>query len=175
MVTSLEYAVQVLKTPLVMVLGHEACGAVDATIKSLKDGTTLPGHLPSLVAALKPQGGDPLGNAIRRNVMLNVDKVKSAAPILSAFAGDNKIRVVGYLRVKDRQSAITQLNGECIRIRSKRAQHSNGALRSTESPGGDGAPAVNAQPAKNARDSGTNKHPRPAIAPSRIGYWIISA
>jgi carbonic anhydrase len=27
--------------------------------------------------------------------MLNVDKVKSAAPILSAFAGDNKIRVVG--------------------------------------------------------------------------------
>jgi carbonic anhydrase len=92
----------VLKTPLIMVLGHEACGAVDATIKSVKDGTTLPGHLPSLVAALKPavdavqgQGGDTLGNAIRRNVMLNVDKLKSAAPILSAFAGDNKIRVVG--------------------------------------------------------------------------------
>ena len=84
------------------VLGHEACGAVDATIKSVKDGTTLPGHLPSLVAALKPavdavqgQGGDTLGNAIRRNVMLNVDKLKSAAPILSAFARDNKIRVVG--------------------------------------------------------------------------------
>src|SRR5215471_9383692 len=102
MVASLEYAVQVLKTPLIMVLGHEACGAVDATIKSVKDGTTLPGHLPSLVAALKPavdavqgQGGDTLGNAIRRNVMLNVDKLKSAAPILSAFAGDNKIRVVG--------------------------------------------------------------------------------
>lgn len=35
---------QVLKTPLIMVLGHEACGAVDATIKSVKDGTTLPGH-----------------------------------------------------------------------------------------------------------------------------------
>ena len=102
MVASLGYAVQVLKTPLIMVLGREACGAVDATIKSLKGGTTLPAHLPSLVAALKPavdavqgQGGDTLGNAIRRNVMLNVDKVKSAAPILSAFAGDNKIRVVG--------------------------------------------------------------------------------
>ena len=54
MVASLGYAVQVLKTPLIMVLGREACGAVDATIKSLKDGTTLPGHLPSLVAALKP-------------------------------------------------------------------------------------------------------------------------
>src|ERR1700756_2441182 len=82
MVASLEYAVQVLNTPLIMVLGHEACGAVDATIKSVKDGTTLPGHLPSLVAALKPaveQSGDVLGNAIRRNVMLNVDKLKMPA------------------------------------------------------------------------------------------------
>jgi carbonic anhydrase len=102
MVASLEYAVQVLNTPLIMVLGHEACGAVDATIKSVKDGSTLPGHLPSLVAALKPavdaaqgQSGDLLANAIRRNVMLNVDRLKNAAPILSAFAGDNKIRVVG--------------------------------------------------------------------------------
>ena len=85
-----------------MVLGHEACGAVDATIKSVKDGSTLPGHLPSLVAALKPavdavqgQSGDLLTNAIKRNVTLNVDELKNAAPILSAFAADNKIRVVG--------------------------------------------------------------------------------
>jgi carbonic anhydrase len=102
MVASLEYAVQVLNTPLILVLGHEACGAVDATIKSVKDGTTLPGHLPSLVAAIKPavdaaqnDKGDMLTNAIRRNVALNVDKLKGAAPILKAFADDKKIRVVG--------------------------------------------------------------------------------
>jgi carbonic anhydrase len=102
MVASLEYAVQVLNTPLIMVLGHEACGAVDATIKSVKDGTTLPGHLPSLVDAIKPavdaaknDSGDLLANAIRRNVSLNVDKLKGAAPILKSFADDKKIRVVG--------------------------------------------------------------------------------
>ncbi len=101
-VASVKYAVQVLNTPLIMVLGHEACGAVDATIKSVKDGTTLPGHLPSLVAAIKPavdavqgQGGDMLANAIRRNVTLNVEKLKSAGPILGAFVNDKKIRVVG--------------------------------------------------------------------------------
>jgi carbonic anhydrase len=101
-VASLEYAVAVLNTPLIMVLGHEACGAVDATITSVKDGTTLPGHLPSLVDAIKPavdavqgQGGDILANAIRRNVALNVEKLKSTAPILSAATGDKKIRVVG--------------------------------------------------------------------------------
>src|SRR6202162_2312874 len=101
-VASLEYAVQVLNTPLIMVLGHGACGAVDATIKSIKDGTTLPGHLPSLVAALRPaveavkdKPGDLLANAIRSNVALTVDKLKSAAPILKSFVDDKKIRVVG--------------------------------------------------------------------------------
>jgi carbonic anhydrase len=102
MVASLEYAVQVLNTPLIMVLGHDACGAVDATIGSVQHGVQLPGHLPSLVAAIKPaveaaqgQSGDLLANAIRQNVMLNVDKLKNAGPILSAFVGDKKIRVVG--------------------------------------------------------------------------------
>ena len=101
-VASLEYAVAVLKTPLIMVLGHDACGAVDATIKSVKDGTTLPGHLPALVAAVKPaveavkdQGGDMLANAIRSNVKLNVEKLQKAAPILDAAVGDKSIRVVG--------------------------------------------------------------------------------
>jgi carbonic anhydrase len=101
-VASFEYAVEVLNTPLIMVLGHGACGAVDATIKSVKDGTTLPGHLPALVAAIRPaveavkaEPGDMLANAIRRNVTLNVEKLKKAAPILSAAADAKKIRVVG--------------------------------------------------------------------------------
>jgi carbonic anhydrase len=101
-IASLEYAVQVLNTPLIMVLGHESCGAVAATIKSIKDGATLPGHLPALVAALTPAvkaaqdaPGDLLVNATSRNVVLNVEKLKTAAPILKSFADDNKIRVVG--------------------------------------------------------------------------------
>jgi carbonic anhydrase len=101
-VASLEYAVAVLNTPLIMVLGHDACGAVDATIKSVKDGTTLPGHLPVLVDALRPaveavQGepGDMLANAIRSNVTLNIDRLKNAGPILKAAVDDKKIRIVG--------------------------------------------------------------------------------
>jgi carbonic anhydrase len=101
-IASFEYAVAVLNTPLIMVLGHDACGAVDATIKSVKDGTTLPGHLPSLVAALRPavdavkdESGDVLVNAIRRNVSLNVEKLKAATPILNAAVNEKKIQVVG--------------------------------------------------------------------------------
>src|SRR5258705_7145090 len=51
-IASMEYAVAILGTPLIMELGHDACGAVDATIKSLKGKTKLPGHLHSLVPNL---------------------------------------------------------------------------------------------------------------------------
>src|SRR5262249_50978130 len=79
--------------PLILVLGHESCGAIEATIKSIKDGTTLPGHMAKLVTALAPavnavQGahGDLLANAIRQNVTLNVEMLKTSAPILKSFA-----------------------------------------------------------------------------------------
>jgi carbonic anhydrase len=101
-VASMEYAVAILGTPLLLVLGHDACGAVDATIKSLKDNTVLPGHLPSLVTALAPavkavsqDEGNPLDNAIRQNVIDNVAKLKSATPILSAAVEQGKLKVVG--------------------------------------------------------------------------------
>ena len=101
-IASFEYAVAVLGAPLIMVLGHDACGAVDATIKSIKDGTTLPGHLPALVQAIAPavqavQGepGDMLANAIRRNVVMNVKKLQQASAILGKAIDDKKLRIVG--------------------------------------------------------------------------------
>jgi carbonic anhydrase len=110
-VASLEYAVAVLAVPLILVLGHDSCGAVDATIKSIKDDKPLPGHMPSLVAGLSPSvkwvlqqggGGDVLANAIRQNVVDNVAKLKAATPILSAAVEGNKLKVVGGIyRLKD--------------------------------------------------------------------------
>jgi carbonic anhydrase len=99
---SFEYAVAVLKTPLILVLGHEACGAVKATIDSIKTETTLPGHLPSLVKALAPavtavlpKGGDVLVNATEENVRRNVEALKAASPILDAAVNEKRLAVVG--------------------------------------------------------------------------------
>jgi carbonic anhydrase len=108
-IASLEYAVAVLGVPLIVVLGHDSCGAVDAAIKSLKDGTTLPGHLPSLVAGVAPavkavsqETGDKLGNAIRQNVIDTVAKLNSATPILNAAVEQKKLKVVGGIyRLRD--------------------------------------------------------------------------
>ena len=101
-IASMEYAVAVLSVPLIFVLGHDGCGAVDATIKSLKDDKPLPGHMPSLVTAIAPavkavsqKSGNTLDNAIRQNVVDNIAKLKGTAPILSAAVDQNKLKVVG--------------------------------------------------------------------------------
>ena len=52
---SLEYAVAVLKVPLIVVLGHDECGAVPAAIDSPKpDAPPLPPHIASLIAPIVP-------------------------------------------------------------------------------------------------------------------------
>ncbi|MBW7966311.1 carbonic anhydrase [Bradyrhizobium sp. BR 10261] len=101
-VASMEYAVAVLNTPLILVLGHDACGAVDATLKALKDDKPPPGHIPSLVDAIAPaaktamqQGGDALDKAIRQNVIDNVAKLKAAAPILNAAVEQGRLKISG--------------------------------------------------------------------------------
>jgi carbonic anhydrase len=108
-IASFEYAVQFLGTPLLVVLGHEKCGAVDAAIKTVKDGAKLPGHLPAMMKKIAPavqdvmgQPGDLLANAIRKNVMLNVEHLKKATPVISKFVEEGKVRVVGGIyRLED--------------------------------------------------------------------------
>ena len=101
-IASFEYAVANLGTTLIVVLGHEGCGAVDATIKQIKNGTSFPGHIPSLTKALTPavkaaskQPGDLLANAVKENVILTVQKLQAASPILSEAVNQKKLRVVG--------------------------------------------------------------------------------
>ena len=54
-VGSLEYAVSVLKVPLIVVLGHDACGAVSAAIDSVQpNAAPLPPHIASLTDKIVP-------------------------------------------------------------------------------------------------------------------------
>ncbi|WP_442754047.1 carbonic anhydrase [Methylocystis sp. JAN1] len=101
-IASFEFAVEVLKTPLLLVLGHESCGAVRSAISSIADKTTLPGHLPYLVTALTPavkavagRPGDELANATKENVRLGVEALRTATPLLSAAVNDKRLKIVG--------------------------------------------------------------------------------
>jgi carbonic anhydrase len=99
---STEFALAALGAPLVMVLGHSACGAVDAAIKVVQDGAELPGHLPELIAPIKPaveralgEPGDLLANTIDENVRLTASQLGSAGPIVAPLVGSGDVKVVG--------------------------------------------------------------------------------
>lgn len=95
---SLEYAVEVLSAPLILVLGHSNCGAVSAVVKNLKKHEPLPGHIYLLVDALRPgiepalkAGGDP----VEANVRHNVERLRRAQPILNERLKQGKIEIAG--------------------------------------------------------------------------------
>jgi carbonic anhydrase len=97
---SLEFSTAVLGAPLIMVLGHSACGAIAAAIDVVKNGTELPGHLPGLIDPIKPaveavldQPGDLLAHAIEENVRLTVAQIKGATPIISEAVAAGKVRL----------------------------------------------------------------------------------
>ncbi|HWV40190.1 carbonic anhydrase, partial [Pseudorhodoplanes sp.] len=100
---SLEYGAAVLGTKLIMVLGHNSCGAVNATIEALQKGNTLPGHIADLVRAMKPgieptsknAGSDLAQRAVVANVQYNVERLKTATPILAGMVAKGELRVVG--------------------------------------------------------------------------------
>lgn len=103
LLASLEYGIHFLGAPLIMVLGHSQCGAVDAAIKVVKTKAVLPGHLPELVAAIKPsviiaektKSGDLLDNAIAENVRRQVARLKNSPPVVEKLYAGKKIDIVG--------------------------------------------------------------------------------
>ena len=95
---SIEYGVEHLHAPLIVVLGHERCGAVTAAVS----GEDMPGHLNSLTQDIKPavesarkQSGDLLDNSIRININMVVEKLNKSEPILSGLIKEGKIKIVG--------------------------------------------------------------------------------
>ena len=106
---SIEYAIEHLDTPLIVVLGHENCGAVSATLDALQPPFVRPhGALDSLVDAITPaveealkQPGDLLKNAILANVTHSRDLI-TADPELKTYLDRGAVRIVsGYYSLTD--------------------------------------------------------------------------
>lgn len=95
---SIEYAVDHLGSTLIMVLGHERCGAVGAAVS----GATPHDHVAALVEAIAPavertkgQPGDAAENALLAHVGNVVEQLRVAQPLLAERASAGKLRVVG--------------------------------------------------------------------------------
>lgn len=100
---SVEYAVEVLKSPLVMVLGHTSCGAVQAAVECVRNGrTAFPGHIQMLADALTPAAratqnapGDWWHNAVVENVRMTVQKLTTSEPIMKSAMERGDVQIVG--------------------------------------------------------------------------------
>jgi len=112
---SIEYAVDILGAKLIVVLGHQSCGAVDAALKTVAAKGKAPGHIQSLVKAIKPvvdstPKGD-LDTMIKANVKHVVDALRSSTPILKAKVDAGEVQVIGgYYTLET--GAVTFLEGK---------------------------------------------------------------
>jgi carbonic anhydrase len=95
---SVEYAVAHLGSPLLLVLGHEHCGAVAAAVADAKE----PGDIARIVKAIRPavartkgEPGDRLQNAIRANVQDIAARLRRTAPVLSEAVRAGRVQVRG--------------------------------------------------------------------------------
>jgi carbonic anhydrase len=84
-------------------MGHERCGAVSAAIHTIESGGTAPGHIQSIVDALRPaydvavkETGDLVDNVVRAQTKLTVKRIRTDPLIEEFIARRELIVVVGY-------------------------------------------------------------------------------
>jgi carbonic anhydrase len=95
---SIEYSVEHLGTQLIVVVGHEKCGAVTAAVKGDHEGTHVDAVLIPLNLAVqqtKGRPGDQVNNAVRDNILIVVDELKKSQPVLAHFLASGKLQIVG--------------------------------------------------------------------------------
>jgi carbonic anhydrase len=108
-VGSVEFAASNFGTPLVVVLGHSRCGAVLATLESLRDSTRekLSESSRSIVDRIRPAveklvneaiTDDPLAvadAAVRANILASVRNLTHGSTMLDKLIAEEKLRIVG--------------------------------------------------------------------------------
>ncbi len=99
---SIEYSVAMLKSKLILVLGHSNCGAVSAAVTYVKDGASQPGHIQDVVTAIAPAAraarglrGDWVANAVSENVKRNVQAMTKRSRIVSDAVKAGTLHVAG--------------------------------------------------------------------------------
>jgi carbonic anhydrase len=99
---SIEFAVDLLKARLVVVLGHTRCGAVMAALSFVREGARQSGHVQNIVEAVassvraaRKLSGDWLEQAIAQNVSLNVAAITTRSKIVAQHVHAGEVQVIG--------------------------------------------------------------------------------
>ena len=98
---TIEYGVEHLGAPLVVVMGHERCGAVAAACEVVEKHTKFPGSIGPMVDAIVPAAkavlgkpGDFVDNAVRESAKRTATQIATKSEIVSHFVKDGKAKVL---------------------------------------------------------------------------------
>jgi carbonic anhydrase len=98
---TIEYGAEHLGSPLVVVLGHQRCGAVEAACDVVAKHTKLPGFIAPMVDSIVPAAkavygkpGDFVDNAVRENARLGAQKISTRSKIVERLEHEGKVKVV---------------------------------------------------------------------------------
>ncbi|MBZ9728094.1 carbonic anhydrase [Salegentibacter sp. JZCK2] len=94
-IASMEYAVAHLGTEIIVVMGHESCGAVTAAMSGGDNGYNL-NHLVSHIApAIAASGKDaPVNDVVKKNAQLTAEELKTRSTIIKEAADSGKVKIV---------------------------------------------------------------------------------
>lgn len=101
---SIEYAIQKLNCKIVMIMGHENCGAIKTFIEQPLD--SLPGHLNSLINFIRKQPNanrilnestDKSYHAVINNIIYGLNLVKSDPSIIRERFDNNDLEIYGAI------------------------------------------------------------------------------
>lgn len=93
-IASIEYAVAHLKTKVIVVLGHECCGAVAAAIGGGDNGYHLNHLLAHITPAIELLKGQDMGSIIKKNATLAAGELESRSPILTEAAQNDQLKIL---------------------------------------------------------------------------------
>ncbi len=98
---TLEYGVEHLGVPLIVVMGHEKCGAVAAACSVVTDKAKFPGSIGPMIAPIvqvarkeKGKSGDFVTNTIKASAQTTAGSLLKKSKILTEFAHEGKVKVV---------------------------------------------------------------------------------
>ena len=98
---TIEYGVAVLGCPLIVVMGHESCGAVLAAVKMVTEDAQFPGAIGDMVAPIIPavlnaqrMQGDLVANSVKENARRIARRLRESDDLLSIPAQQGKLQIV---------------------------------------------------------------------------------
>lgn len=94
-IASIEYAVAHLGTPVIVVLGHQSCGAVTAAMGGGDNGYNLNHLLAHITPAIAASAdGAPVNDVVKKNAQLTAEELKGRSSIITDAVSSGKVKIV---------------------------------------------------------------------------------